>query len=133
MMPVEGGEAIYDGKLREHLDFARWVLDHMEKMSDVQAQGDMKSYESMLTSLIFRLSPWWSPDFAEDFKKVRAKVHKNPQNKLNRVRIEGKELLLAKLLDETGIAFTRRKKAKITGGLKRLWEEFPPYLPNTEE
>jgi len=133
MMPVEGGEAIYDGKLRERLDFAQWVLDHMEKMSDVQAQGDMKSYESMLTSLIFRLSPWWSPDFAEDFKKVRAKVHKNPQNRLNRVRIEGKELLLAKLLDETGIAFTRRKKAKITGGLKRLWEEFPPYLPNTEE
>jgi len=135
MMKDEGsaGDFVHDGKLRERLDFAQWVLDHMEKMSDVQSEGDMKSYERMLTSLIFRLSPWWSPDFAEDFKKIRAKVHKNPQNKLNMDRIEGKELLLAKLLDETGIAFTRRRKAKISGGLKSLWDEFPPYLLNNEE
>ena len=135
MMKGEGsaGDFAHDNKLRERLDFAQWVLDHMEKMSDVQAQGDMKSYERMLTTLIFRLSPWWPKGFDEEFKEVRAKIHKSPQNKLNFERIEGKELLLAKLLDETGIAFTRRKKAKISGGLKRLWEEFPPYLPNKEE
>ena len=126
-------EFTHDGKLRERLDFSQLVLYHMEKMSDAQSEGDMRSYESMLTSLIFMLSPWWHDGFKEDFKKVRAKFHKTPTNKLNKERLEGKQLLLAKLLDETGIAFTRRRKAKISGGLKSLWEAFPPFLPNKEE
>jgi hypothetical protein len=133
-------EFAQDGKLRERLDFSQWVLDHMHRMTDVQAEPDLKAYEHMLNSLIFRLSPWWPKDKNEDgktfedrFEVARKKTHKDPRNPINRERLEDKELLLAELLDVTGIAFTRRKKARISGGLKRLWEEFPPFPPNKEE
>lgn len=133
-------ELSQDGKLRERLDFSQWVLEHMHRMTDVQAVPDLKAYEHMLNSLIFRLSPWWpkgkdkeGKDFKDRFEEVRKKTHRDPKNPQNRERLEDKELLLAELLDVTGIAFTRRKKAKISGELKRLWEEFPPFLPNKEE
>jgi len=122
-----------DGKIRERLDFAQWVLDHLEAMTDVQAGPNAKAYEGMLNTLIFRLAPYWPDGFKADLDKARLKTHSNPTNKLNKDRLEEKELLLAQLLDETGIAFTRRKKAKISGGLKSLWEEFPPFLPDSEE
>lgn len=123
----------YDGKLRERMDIAHWVLDHMKRMSEVQAIPDLKAYEHMLNSLLFMLSPWWPNGFEDELTTARKKTNNNPTHHLNRERLEDKVKLLGKLLDETGIAFTRRKKAKISGEVKRLWEEFPPFPQSNEE
>lgn len=138
MMDDQGdvGQQLDFGKIREKMDFSHWVLDHMEKMSDVQALADIRAYENMLNTLIFRLSPWWPKekdeegrDFKDRLEAARKKFNKKPDHPSNRERLEEKELLLAELLDEAGIAFTRRKKARISGGLQGLWDLFPPFLP----
>ena len=141
--PMGGFEEVQDGKLRERLDFSLWILNHMDRMTDVQAEGNVQKYENMLTTLIIRLTPWWPTEkngddttFKDRFEKARKMNHNDPRNKIHKQRRELKEQLLAELLDATGIAFTRRKKAKISGGAKRLWEEFPPFKnlqPNNEQ
>jgi hypothetical protein len=122
-------------KIREKLDIEQWALEHMMKMSDVQALGELTTYESMMNSFILSLSPYWPDGFKEKWDKVRMIAmgpEFSPDDSKHKERLMEKELLKAELIEQIGIGFTKKKKAYLRGGLKRLWEIYPPSTPLTE-
>ena len=125
----------YLEKIRERVDIEQWALEHLMKMSDVQAMGEWGTYEGMLNTFILSLSPYWPEGFEGKWDTVRAvgsEPKYRPDDKIHKERLMKKELLKAELIDAIGIGFTKKRKAKIKGGLKRLWEIYPPIPANKE-
>ena len=114
-------------RIREKIDFEMWVFEQKLEMTRVQSMGDLRTYENMLNSLVNSFHPWWPDDFETRWEEARKMFHVDPMNELNRKRLEAKEILLAGLIDDMGIGFTKKKKMKITQGVYKLWEMFPPY------
>lgn len=125
--PVEGSY-----RIREKIDFEMWVFEQKLEMVRVQSMGDLRTYENMLNSLVNSFHPWWPDDFEGKWKAAREMTHADPLNEINRKRIEAKEILLAGLIDDMGIGFTKKKKMKITEGVYKLWEMYPPYPPEKQ-
>lgn len=122
-------------KIRERMDIEQWALEHLMKMSDVQVIGEWGIYEGMMNTFILSLSPYWPDGFKEKWDKVRmlgTEPKYSPGDPIHKERLTEKELLKAELIDAIGIGFTKKKKAKIGGGLKRLWEMYPPIPPSNE-
>jgi len=119
-------------KIREKIDFEMWVFEQKLEMTRVQAMGDLRTYENMLNSLVNSFYTWWPENFEADWEKARAMTHPDPMNEINKKRLETKEILLAKLIDDMGIGFTKKKKMKITQGVYKLWEIFPPFPPDKQ-
>lgn len=123
--PVEGSY-----RIREKIDFEMWVFEQKLEMVRVQSMGDLRTYENMLNSLVNSFHPWWPDDFEGKWELARKKTHPDATNPLNRERLEAKEILLAGLIDDMGIGFTKKKKMNIKDGVPYLWKAFPPFPPN---
>lgn len=117
-------------RIRERVDYEQWVFEHLMEMTRVQSEGELRKYENMLNTLILSLSPYWPEGFKEEWEEARSKTHPDPGNPINQQRLEQKELLKAKLIDQIDIGFTKKKKMRLKGGLLKLWEMFPPFPPN---
>lgn len=122
-------------KIRERLDIEQWALEHMTKMSEVQAYGEWTIYEGMMNSFILSLSPYWPDGFEKKWDEIReigmGPEHDAPDDPLHKQRLMKKELLKAELIDAIGIGFTKKRRAKV-GDLARLWELYPPIPLNNE-
>ena len=116
-------------RIREKIDFEMWVFEQKLEMTRVQSMGDLRTYENMLNSLVNSFHPWWPDDFQGKWDEARKLTHADPMNQINRERLEKKEVLLAGLIDDMGIGFTKKKKMKITQGVYKLWEMFSPFPP----
>ena len=124
-VPIEPTEGSY--RIREKIDFEMWVFEQKLEMTRVQSMGDLRTYENMLNSLVNSFHPWWPDDFEAKWELARKKFHPDATNQINRERLEKKEVLLATLIDDMGIGFTKKKKIRITQGVYKLWEMYPPY------
>lgn len=122
--PIEGAY-----RIREKIDFEMWVFEQKLEMTRVQSMGDLRTYENMLNSLVNSFHPWWPEDFEAKWELARKKFHPDATNQINRERLEAKEVLLAGLIDDMGIGFTKKKKMKITQGVYPLWEMYSPFPP----
>ena len=129
-VPEELKEGSY--RIREKIDFEQWVFEQKLEMTRVQSQGYAETYENMLNSLVNSFHPWWPEEFEAKWDEARKMVHPDRMNELNRKRLEAKEVLLATLIDDMGIGFTKKKKMKITQGVYKLWDMFPPYPPEKQ-
>ena len=114
-VPEELKEGSY--RIREKIDFEQWVFEQKLEMTRVQSQGYAETYENMLNSLVNSFHPWWPEEFEAKWDEARKMVHPDRMNELNRKRLEAKEVLLATLIDDMGIGFTKKKKMKITQGV----------------
>lgn len=119
-------------KIREKIDFEQWVFEQKLEMTRVQSMGDLRTYENMLNSLVNSFHPWWPDGFEAKWDEARKMVHPEPTNELNRKRLEAKEILMATLIDDIGIGFTKKKKMKISQGVYKLWDMFPPNPPDKQ-
>lgn len=119
-------------KIREKVDYEQWVFEHLMEMTIVQAKGELKIYENMLNTMIISLSPYWPHDFKEKWDAIRLKSHPDPMNPLNKARLEDKEFLKAELIDRIEIGFTKKKRMKLSKGVLKLWEMFPPFPPSSK-
>jgi hypothetical protein len=117
-------------KIREKIDFEQWVFEQKLEMTRVQSMGDLRTYENMLNSLVNSFHPWWPDDFEAKWEEARKMTHPDPVNEINRKRLEAKEILMATLIDDIGIGFTKKKKMKISQGVPYLWKAFPPFPEN---
>jgi hypothetical protein len=124
-VPVEPTEGSY--RIREKIDYETLIFIRKEEMIFAQSRGELEKYENMLNSTVNDFHPLWPDDFEAKWKKLREMRHPDPGNALNKQRIEEKETLLADLIDGLGLGFTKKKKMKITQGVYKLWEMFPPY------
>jgi hypothetical protein len=122
-------------QIRERMDIEQWALEHLMKMSDVQSVGAFGIYEGMMNSFILSLSPYWPEGFKERWDEIRqmgTDPKYSPGDLIHKERLTGKEMLKAELVDAIGIGFTKKKKARLGGGVKRLWELYPPIPPSNE-
>lgn len=118
--------------LREKIDLEQWFFEQLLEMTRVQADGNLKTYENMLNTVMLRFSQYWPEGFEKDWNEARTKIHPDAANPINKDRLEKKERLLSRLMDEIGLGFTKKKKMHITEGVKSLWDLYPPYPPNSE-
>lgn len=120
-------------RVREKIDYEQWVFQHRLEMTKVQAKGNLSLYENMLNTLINSFSPHWPDGFKEKWELARKIWHPEAKNPINTRRIEQKELLMAELMDQMGIGFTKKQKITIKGGVLELWKMFPPWPPKKNE
>ena len=119
-------------RIREKIDFEMWVFEQKLEMVRIQSMGDLRTYENMLNSLVNSFHPWWPENFEVKWEEARKKTHPDATNPMNRERLEAKEVLLATLIDDMGIGFTKKKKMRITQGVYKLWEIYPPFPPDKQ-
>lgn len=118
--------------IREKIDLEQWFYEQLLEMTRVQAEGNLKTYENMQNTIILRLRQNWPDGFEAEWNEARKSFHPDPKNIANKTRLELKEMLISKLMDEIGLGFTKKKKMKITKGVQSLWEAFPPFPPPKE-
>jgi len=127
-VPEELKEGSY--RIREKIDYEQWVFEQKLEMTRVQSMGDLQTYENMLNSIVNGFHPWWPDGFETKWEDTRKMSHPDRQNEINRKRLEAKEILMATLIDDMGIGFTKKKKMKFSQGVPYLWKAFPPFPEN---
>ena len=120
--PVETGK-----RVQERLDFEGFIFEYELIMTGVLAEGRMPVYENMMNAEVHMLWSRMSDERKNEWAELRKMVDPMDEDRTNKNRIEGKQILLTVIKEDLGILFTPKKIGYIRHGVQKLWDLYPPY------
>ena len=120
--PMESGK-----RVQERMDFEGFLFEFELIMTGVLAEGRMPVYENMMNAEVHMLWSRMSDERKKEWAELRKMIDPMDEDRMNKNRIEGKQILLTVIKEDLGILFTPKKIGYIRHGVAKLWDLYPAY------